>query len=260
MSNLSARAPDTDNYLYGKGKIYFAPLNILEVNQGEIDLGNAPDFAVAINTETIEHFSSREGFRQKDFEATVQVGGTVTFTLEEINFENINIAFLGDGKTVISQVSGAAVDEAVAAKLDRWAKVDFREISSVVVNGPGGTPTYVLTTDYLLDLETGRVMALSTGSISADEALEISYNYVAWTSFKIRAITDPKITGLIRFIGTPDFGPEWELEFWKVKLVLDGEVPLIGEDITQISFTGEMLKDEANHPTEPFFRIFERNT
>jgi hypothetical protein len=51
-------------------------------------------------------------------------------------------------------------------------------LSAVVVNGTGGTPTYVLNTDYGLDTAAGVITRLAGGAIAAGASVEVTYTYV----------------------------------------------------------------------------------
>lgn len=248
------RAPDTENLIIGKGKLYFAPIES-DVNMGEIDLGNAPSFTLTPLVERLPHFSAREGVRKKDFNPVVEVGAMLAATLEEFNAENLNLAFLGPGVESIAQGSGTVSNEAKTARLDRWVKLDYRMISSVVIKNAAETVTYTVEVDYLLDADTGRFLAKTSGSITEAENLKISYTYAAWSKDYIRAITNPTVEGQLRFIGTGDYGPKMEVVCHKVQLALDGELPLISEEIAQFNLSGEVLDDTENHPNDPFYQV-----
>jgi hypothetical protein len=88
-------APDVQNYHIGKGIVSFketAPT----VAAGFLDLGNAPSFVWEPTIEKLEHFSSREGVKTKDFTAVTQVGATITITIDEITKENVRLFCLGE--------------------------------------------------------------------------------------------------------------------------------------------------------------------
>lgn len=250
MGTKSKRATSTNNLLYGKGIIYFAPLEA-GVNKGEIDLGEAPSFSVQPMTDKLERFSSREGFKKKIFEAITEVGAQCKFVLIEYNLENINLAFLGSGNVPVSQSSGQVTGEEITARLDRWVKLPHRNISNVTVTG------HTENTDYKVDYDLGRIMALSEGGISQDESLTVDYDYAAWSGQKIRGLEKPTVEGYLHFVGDPEYGPAVELEAWKARLTVDAEVPLISDDAGELSFAGEFLADETNHPDEPFFTVTE---
>jgi len=252
------RAPSTQNYLLGKGTIYFAPFSDGGDNMGEIELGNAIAFALEATTEVYEHFSSQEGVREKDFEAVTQIGARASFTLEEPNLENLNLAFLGSGKSILPQSSGSKSAEPHTARLDRWVDLGYRNVTNVQVTGSGGSPAYADGVDYELDAAAGRIRALSEGGITEGSAIEVTFQYTAWETSQIAGLTKPKVLGFLRFEGNPEYGPKYVLYAWRANLRPEGEVPFITEEAANFGFTAELLKDVTGHPAEPFFRLFER--
>jgi len=105
-------APNTDNYTLGKGVVSFDQKNpSTGLYSGERDLGNAPAFSFNIALEKLEHFSSRGGLKAKDKEIISQITPGVTFTLDEINKENMGLLTLGD---VVAVVQPAGSVSAVA--------------------------------------------------------------------------------------------------------------------------------------------------
>ncbi len=95
-------AHDIDNYLFGKGRVYFKSKD----GEGYIDLGNVPKFGIEVEVEKSEHFSSRSGTRNKDLSVVQEVSAKSSLTLEEASAENLDIAFMGDGVVSGSQVAG----------------------------------------------------------------------------------------------------------------------------------------------------------
>lgn len=84
-------SPNVQNYLIGKGNVYFTPQG------GERrHMGNCPTFEVELEITELEHFSSMEGVRTKDLTVVTEKGGTVRLVLEEFTPENLAVALLGD--------------------------------------------------------------------------------------------------------------------------------------------------------------------
>lgn len=111
-----ALAPSSQNYMYGKGRLYFTPIG----TSGKIDLGNVPKLEMAIELSKAEHFSSRSGIKEKDLELITQMKGNTTFSLEEFSIENINLAFLGDGVQTSVQAAGYVANTSTALIDDRY--------------------------------------------------------------------------------------------------------------------------------------------
>ena len=137
-----AASPNTDNYVLGKGVIYFDQL-INSVYQGELDLGNAPTFTTNISIEERDHFSSRSGLKAKDKVIVSQLTPSFTFTLDEINKENLALLNLADIKEV-NQSLGAAEKEVVTAYVGKRSKLAHRSVSCWTLPYDGGTVIFVL--------------------------------------------------------------------------------------------------------------------
>src|SRR5580765_4215899 len=103
-------SPNVNNYHIGKGVVTFKEAG----GSTFVDLGNAPSFVYTPTVEKVEHFSSREGVKTKDFTAITQVGATVKLTLDEITGQNLAMFALADiddtttpGEVVLSGLSKA---------------------------------------------------------------------------------------------------------------------------------------------------------
>jgi hypothetical protein len=140
-----AYAPSTDNYSLGRGVVYFDKLNSSGVYLGERDLGNAPNFTFNVALEKLEHFSSRGGISVKDKEIISQLTPGLSFTLDEISKENLNLLVMGEITEVV-QTAGTVTTtpETVTARLGMRVVLDHREIGAIW-NLPydGGTSDFV---------------------------------------------------------------------------------------------------------------------
>lgn len=240
------QAHDVDNYTLGKGIIYFDQL-VGGVNQGELDLGNAPVVTLSIDLDTLEHFSSRGGLRAKDKRVVSEITPVINFTLDELTSENFALLFMAE----VSEVNQAAASvgaEAITARHDRWVKLANRQVTSgTVVIG-----AWVENTDYEVDYAVGRIKALSTGGITDGAALSVAYDCGAYNYTQVSMLAQTDIEGGIRFVSDNPVGPDMELVLNKVSLTPAGETAFIGEDWSTLEFNGEILKDEVNFPDSPY--------
>lgn len=133
-------APNTENYTLGKGVIFFNQL-VGGSYQGERDLGNAPSFSFSLATEKLEHYSSRGGLRAKDKEIISQITPSLSFTLDEINKENLALLTLGAIESV-TQLAGVASAVSVNAISGLRATLAHRQVGAyrlahgTVTSGP----------------------------------------------------------------------------------------------------------------------------
>ena len=86
---MPTSSPATSNYTLGKGVLSVATYGSAVFT----DLGNCPSMEVEPTEETLDHFSSRSGTRNKDKLATLEKGYTLNFTLDELSVENLALFF-----------------------------------------------------------------------------------------------------------------------------------------------------------------------
>lgn len=135
-------SPNVQNYHIGKGIVSFKEAGASVFT----DLGNAPSFVYTPTIEKLEHFSSREGVKTKDFTAITQVGATVTFTLDEITGLNLSFFALAeqgtdtDGNITLSGLSKTEFtgEIKVVGTNDIGQQVDFLATVSFVPSGDFG--------------------------------------------------------------------------------------------------------------------------
>jgi len=245
------------DYYVGKGKLWVDLLDSDDARTGERYLGNAPTFEITTNQEKLDHRSSADAAAAKDASLVKSTDVSIRIVLDEYSKENVALAVAGDHST-LTQTSGSASDEAVTAVAqDRWYELAYRDVSSVVVTGSEGTPTYVVDEDYKVDAVSGRLYIVAGGDITAGTELEVSYDYGELALDTTRAVTDTDKTAFLRFVSDPSEGKAKEIQIWKVVLRSDGALPLITEDWGQITLAGEVESDTANHPNEPHMRIID---
>jgi len=135
-----ANTPSANNYSLGRGVLYFNkkdPTTLLYT--GERDLGNCPAFSVTLALEKLDHFSSRSGLKAKDKTVTLQITPTFTFTLDEVNTENMSMLFMASNTTTTqTAVEEDAESNSVAITgttvfQDRWYPVNKTKIGCLRV-------------------------------------------------------------------------------------------------------------------------------
>lgn len=279
-------SPQTRNYLYGKGELFFRAVG----SEGYDHLGNAPAFTISLTEEKLEHFSSMSGTKTKDLQLVTQKGATVAFTLEEFTTGNILRAFKGAAVAKQMQaaatVSGQSVSankglytfvgkeklgftrlehgtvaggtfapgEEIAASAIKATLQGIARVADVVLTDKASAPTvrYRQGVDYDLNARTGLLRVRE--SCSADTVF-LTADCESSDEQLVDALTASDVTGELLFVGQPDQGPGLVVQCWKVTLSLSGEVGLISEELASIPMTGEVLADDLNHPESPFFRV-----
>ena len=256
-------SPSTENFQLGKGVVYFNRKDLATgLYTGERDLGNAPALSFNVSLEKLEHFSSRGGLRAKDKEIISQITPGISFTLDEVTAENLALLTLADIITV-TQTTQTITDEPHVAHLGKRIDLLYRDITSVTVKKAGGTPTYVNGDDYIIDTalkddKIGRIYLRTLaegGEIVEGDNLLVSYTRGAITYKRVAAFKQTQIEGFLRFVSDNPAGQQQELQIWRVSLTPSGDTGLIGDDWSTLGFSGEILKDAANHADSPYMDI-----
>lgn len=257
---MATNSPSTDNYQLGKGVVYFNRKDqATGLYKGERDLGNAPAFSFSAALDKLEHYSSRGGLKAKDKEIISQITPSLAFTLDEVTTDNLALLVLADVETV-TQTTLAIVDEAKKAYQGRRIELAYRGITLVTVKDSTNTTTYINGTDYIIDTtlkddKIGRIYIPPTSTIPDGSDVKVSYTRGAITYKKIKAFAQTQVEGFLRFVSDNPAGQQMELRAWRVSLTPTGDTALIGEDWSTLGFSGEILKDSANHPTSPYYEI-----
>ncbi|RPH72719.1 MAG: hypothetical protein EHM78_02115 [Myxococcaceae bacterium] len=84
-------SPNTGNYRIGKGKVSFKKDGAVDWT----DLGNCTEATITPTNEKLDHFTSREGIRQKDLSVLLEQGGTLAITMEEFTPYNVALMVMG---------------------------------------------------------------------------------------------------------------------------------------------------------------------
>ena len=71
----------------------------------------------------------------------------------------------------------------------------------------------------------------------------------------ISAFSVTELEGELTFVSDNPVGTQQTVTIHKVSLAPEGDVSLIGDDWSTLSFTGEVLKDETEHPDSPYMDI-----
>ncbi len=224
---------------------------------GYLDLGNIPTFSIERTIAEIEHFGfiASSLSRQKDLNIVTDIGMSFNFTVDELFSENWNIILFGNGTTSTTQTGATITDEAATAPviLDRSIFTAETNISALTIDGTGGTPTYVLDTDYeLINATTGEIKILSSGSITTGLVLELNYTSAARTRDRIVPGDDTSIKGSARleFQGQNGGNLTWVVNNCEIKP--DGASPLSSTEVSESNLILNILVDKVVTPAEPF--------
>ena len=237
------------NYTLGRGRVLFATFASGQTPGPWRYLGNTPEFNLTIEEETLDHFSSDDGIREKDDSVSLEVTRTGTFICDDIQADNIALFFFGS-KTTITQASQSgqsenfsAVNQGEILQIGYTSAAPFgsRALSALTVTGTGGTPTYVLDTDYAVDLDRGLIQIISGGGIADGTDIEVNFTIDAFTSDRVVSGSSP-ITGAMQYLANNPKGKNRDVFMPNVTITPNGDLPLKGDEWQQIPFSLEVLK------------------
>ncbi len=225
---------------------------------GLLDLGNLPNVSFQRVISEIEHFAyvASASARLKDLNIVTDVGFKVPVTIDELFAENWNLLMFGNGTTTTTQSGATITDELTNAPvlLDRSIFTVETNISALTIDGTGGTPTYVLNTDYeLINAVTGEIKILSSGSITTGLALELNYTSAARVREKILPGNDTSIKGSARLEfegGINGNDVTWIVQNCELKP--DGDNSLASDAPSEANLVLNVLVDKVVTTTEPF--------
>jgi len=263
----SSGAPNTRDYNLGRGRILLAALDALtglpDAN-GFRDLGNAPEFTMTVDVEDLRHQSSRDcvKFTDKRFIISQEVG--LGFQVDELNFENWS-DFLSGSQLVYDNPHDATIADAVisaAVHLGAWyelrnvagERVYALDASGLVYTIEMDDVVDVLLvegTDYEINEKLGLIRFLPTAVNIAEGDGALFNITTAATGLNIRdldevaALQRAEVSGALLFISenAGDCGQQVEFRYHKVSLTADGEVSLIGDEVSTLNFAGVAEKN-----------------
>jgi hypothetical protein len=241
------------NYTLGRGKIFFSRfLAGTQIPEGFEYVGNSPELSFTIETESLDHFSSDAGVREKDASVPLSTNRTGQFTTDAINPENISYFFFGT-HSKLTIVGGPVTDEAVndvrKGRYYQLGRTDVnaagaRNISAVTVKKAPSTPV-AASGNWEVDLNTGMLHVLGTAvAIVDDDDLLVSYTATAGTRERIISGNQP-IEGAMKYLADNPNGHNFNYDMPWVKITPNGDYNMKGDDWQVIPFNLEILKRSA---------------
>ena len=242
---------DTKYYTVGKGVLMFKPYG----ETGVIDLGNCEKGSVALETETLENFSSRQDLGSRDQYLITQIKGNISVTMNSITVENMALWLMSDGATETTQVVGTtgAIDFA-SILMGRWYNLGFFGVTSVKVMDSENIVTYVEGTDYILNKAAGLIQFIGATLVDTDEihCTEIVNTEVIYNT--IEAGQKANLRGHLYFYSDAPLGQVADFEAFGV-LVPQGSLESIGKEFQKLEVKFECLKESGN---DYFIKFTER--
>lgn len=239
------------NYTLGRGRLFFDKFVVgTKTPTGQRYLGNTTEVNLTSDSESLDHYDSDNGIREKDASVLLQLARSGTFITDHISPANMALFFLGNEEVVtVSAVTAATYNVAdvkpglryqIGASVSVPAGV--RNVSNTVVKV--GAIVKVLGTDYSLDAATGGVSIIAGGSIVDGDDLIITYDLAATSHNRVVTAANAQIEGALFYQGNNPRGKNFDYFWPDVNLKPDGDFALKGEEWQQIGFSFEAQKKD----------------
>lgn len=227
----------------GAGRLYFEITNAVGVpadGGGEVYLGDSPGFALTVESESLEDWTSDGPIAEKDVDVAIRVNRSFSLTTKHISFENLGLFVIGTAAQVV-QSAGPVEDEEIASvtpgrfyQLGATANnpTGVRGVTSVVVTDAAEEP-FELNTDYELDAATGRIRIVEGGGIADKTDLLVSYTRPANTRGQVTTDNLGAKYGRLRYVEDATFGEPKDVYAPFVQLKPTGELPFKSRDSVQ---------------------------
>lgn len=250
MSSLCTNS----EYFSGQGSILIAQRDIGGNALGFREVGNISAANIALETTVFSHQENCSGLRTTDKELVQSVSGTLAFTMESLNRENLALAMYATD-TVIAAASVA--DEEVTGYFDLWTSLANVDVSNVIVGDDAvPTTTYVEGVDYHLDAKSGAILVLSTGAITDMQNLFIDYDHSAQENIAgLTSSSAPEVW--VRFAGlnTADTNKPVIIDVFKASVQPLAALELINEEFASLEMTTTILTDITKTSGSTFFNV-----
>ena len=243
------------NYTLGRGKVHFSRFKTgTSVPAGFFYIGNTPEFSLNIESQTLDHYSSDEGIREKDDSVPLEVNRSGSLTTDNIDPKNVALFFFGDDSKVTQIVVASAeetLSDIIAGHSYKLGVTPSNPAGYFGINptgfavdnltGVGGT-ALVSGTDYTMDFNTG-VITFIAGSTLAVDGADIAVTYAVRASTRDRVISGSEpVEGAMMYITKNPKGTDCVYYLPYVKITPNGDYALKGDEWQTIPLTLEVLK------------------
>jgi hypothetical protein len=205
--------------------------------------------------DTVEHSNTETPEQLLDGTDVIKRNMTISFTTADINDTFNKMAYLAS-EAPLTQTAQTSTPVAIASVV--FGKVEdlgYKDITSLVATDSGGTITYVENVDYVFDPVWGTFTALSTGSIVAGAALNITLNANAITGKSLTSFVVTQRTYRMTYQGRSSKGRNEKHVFEKVSIAIEGDRTLKtgSKSYTTLNFKGAVLFEGGkSHSMETF--------
>lgn len=224
----------TNNYVFGRGKVYIDLFDTSGNLTGERFLGNCPGFTLSVASETFEHFSSTTGLKQKDLTVVTSINFSSKISCDDVGPDNLAL-FFGGSVSSITQAATPVTGEAHTVKAGYEYQlgagsanpVGVKNVTAFTLKDATDVTTYVLGTDYTVDLATARFSIIKGGAITDGAVVHAGYTPAAGSITRVSSGNSGQLTGAVRFIADNAVGENRDCYIPSAALAASGDLPLI---------------------------------
>ena len=255
-----------ESYQLGRGIVFIAELDASGLPKNFEDLGNVPELTATVESEKLDHFSSRQGLKKIDKSVVTQVTSNLSFQLEDINFNNVARFFSGDTANYTNPAIAGVTDEKFVnddeVVVNTWYVLrtaaglpifGITATNAIVVESSNTTPI-VLTknVDYTVNATEGQIFLKDTATtqsiITAGDGLQLTLvaDAAASTVDQVTVLSATEINVALRFVlEDADTGEKVIYDYHSVTLSSDGDYSLISEEFAQLPMAGSVEESDA---------------
>lgn len=227
----------------GSGNIYFEPEDASgNLGGGEEYFAETPVFNINATPTLFEDYTSDGRMAERDFAVTTQMVRGGQIQCKDMRIEILAYFWPGSVQTVTQTATPVLDEPFTAVQADRWYQLGrslanptgVRNVSSVTITGPGGTPSHVAGTDYELDAVMARFRPIAGGGMAGNDVL---VDYTPAANSRKRLVSDqlgPK-SGALHFIADNTGGANKDIWIPKVQLMPEGDLAFKSRDTLQIA-------------------------
>lgn len=269
-----------EDYNLGRGIVYAGTL-VSDLPKEYRDIGNSTEFTINVESETLEHQSSRSGLKITDKEVIISQSVNLSLTIDELNFRNLALFFSGSTATHTNPIKagnigsdGSEIILSDSVVLGRWYDLKDADWDSSTAERVYDIPkanctfekqdtpdvTLVENTDFTIDEKMGRIFIKSTATnIAAGDTLQwyATQDVTAKDPDEVQALTQSNILVALKFISENPAADshKTEYQFHKVSLKAEGDFSLIGDDFTTMTLTGSAETNSTADSDSPTLTI-----
>lgn len=242
-----------NNYTLGRGQVHFARFQTgTQTPDGFFYIGNTPEFSLTIESQTLDHYSSDEGIREKDDSVPLEMNRTGSMVTDNIDPKNVALFFFGSDSTVTqaSVAAGAPTETLTGIKAGHSYKLGstsnnpagYFGIDTTGFSVDIGVDALVADTDYTMDFDNGIITFLEGSLLAIDGAdVELTYAVAASTRERVISGSEP-VEGAMMYVTKNPKGTDCVFYMPYVKIAPNGDYALKGDEWQQIPLSLEILK------------------